>query len=234
MAAAPEKTDTNEKSEKLSIPERLIESIQKNRKALLVGFIVIIAVLAALIIGFTVKDKVLAKAYSQIDAFDVRYDDLKTYIGGEDSSKQAEVAALLEELSLFAAKKSGFASARAYTLCANIYADQKKWSEAENAWSMAAKKAAKSYLEPFSLYNAAIAAEELGKIDTAIGYYKQALDFENGFIFAAKAQFSIGRLEESRNKKDAALEAYRNLVSKWPGDQVWANLAQSRIIVLLD
>jgi tetratricopeptide (TPR) repeat protein len=138
----------------------------------------------------------------------------------------------LEELGGFAKKNSGLAAAKAYSLSATIYDSQKKWELAEKAWAGAAAAAKKSYLAPAALYNAAVAAEEQGNDESAIGYYKKALEFGNSFIGAARAQFSVGRLEESKNNRDAALEAYRNLVSKWPSDPIWANLAHSRIIKL--
>ena len=232
MAAAQEK---NGKTEELTLPEKLNEFIQKNRRLLLICLIAILVILAGLITGITIREKIQSKAFSQVEGFNIRYEALRIFIDKDDEeglAKQADIDALLDELRVFEGKKSGFAAARAYCISASIYADQKKWAESERAWFMASKEAGKSYLAPVSLYNAAVAAEEQGNIDVAIGLYNQALAFGNVFPSAARAQFSIGRLEESRNNREAALEAYRNLVSKWPGDQVWGNLAQSRIVVL--
>jgi tetratricopeptide (TPR) repeat protein len=229
--------DTQKKNEELTINERLGDFLQKNRKILLS----VLACLAVILIGFTVvfsiRDRVRAKALSQVDAFNRRYDALKSFINSEepvDDSKQEEISALQEELAVFASKKSGYAAARAYGISADIYADQKKWAEAEKAWSASAKAAGKSYLGPVSVFNAAVAAEEQGNIESAIELYTKAIDFGNVFPAAARAQFSVGRLQESLNNREAAIEAYRNIVSKWPGDPVWSNLAQSRIVVLSD
>jgi tetratricopeptide (TPR) repeat protein len=79
-----------------------------------------------------------------------------------------------------------------------------------------------------------VAAEEQGDIETAIAHYKNALEHSKVFPSAVRAQFSIGRLEESMNRKDAALEAYRSVVNNWPNDPLWPNLAQSRILALSD
>jgi tetratricopeptide (TPR) repeat protein len=89
---------------------------------------------------------------------------------------------------------------------------------------------AKTYLEPVAFYNGAVAAEEQGNTAQAIELYTKAASAAD-FPAASRAQFAIGRLQEA-NGKDAALEAYKSLLSKWPNDQVWANLAQSRIIAL--
>ena len=231
------KAETKTKNDELDISVKIGEFIQKNRKGFLIGLIAVIVILAGFIIISAVRDKLLSNALGKVDGFSQKYDELKEYLGSEDPEnllKQAEIIILLEELSTFEGSNSGFAAARAYNLSGNIYADMKNWSLAEEAWSNAAKVAAKSYLAPVSLYNAAVAAEEQGNIDSAIALYARALDYGNTFSSAARAQFSIGRLEESRSNIDAAIVAYRNLLSKWPDDEVWSNLAQSRILVLTD
>ena len=232
MAAS---VDTQKKNEELTINERLSEIIQKNRKVLVIGFAVIVASLAAFIIANTVRGNIQAKALSQVDAFERRYNELKSFIGSDEPEavlKQVELIVLSEELTNFANKTSGFAAARAHVISANIYADQKRWNEAEEAWEKAANAAIRTYLAPVSFFNAAVAAEEQGNVEAAIGHYSRTLDYGDLFPSAAKAQFSVGRLEESRNNGEAALEAYRNLLNRWPNDPIWPNLAQSRIIVL--
>ena len=232
MAAAP---DAQKKEAEVTINERLTDFIQKNRSILFIGLIAIVVALAGFIIIVTVRDKTLEKALSRIDEFSRRYESVRIDPDGDDPdalNKMDGVLALLEELTVFNAKNSGFAAARSYSLTADIYWDLKNWAEAENAWLSAAKAAAKSYLAPVSFYNAAVAAEEREDIDSAIAHYSKALDYGSIFPSAVRAQFSIGRLEESRNRKDAALEAYRNILNNWPNDPVWLNLAQSRILVL--
>ena len=227
--------DTRE--QKLTISEKLNQFMQKNRMKFIVGFISLFVILAGFIIGFSVYDKARAKAFTKIDEFERQYEELQSHIGSEAPeavSKQVEIDALLEELAAFQKKNSGFASARAYCISAGIYEKQKKWAEAEKAWFDSANAAKKSYLAPVSLFNAAVAAEEQGNAESAIEFYKKALDFGNTFIGAARAQFSVGRLEESRNNREAAIEAYTSLVNKWPNDPVWSNLAHSRILILSD
>ena len=229
--------EKSQKTEKLSINQRLNEFVQKNRKGLFLGLVAVIILLVGSIITLTVREKINTNAFSKVDAFNQRYEELKTYIGSEApdaASRQTEIEALLNELESFAAGKSGFAAARAYSVSAGIYEAEKKWAEAEKAWIDAAKAAGKSYLAPISLYNAAVAAEEQGNTESAIELYNQTLNYENGVLVAVRAQFSIGRLEESRNNREAALEAYKSLVGKWPMDPLWANLAQNRIMILSD
>ena len=231
--AAPSGTHEKTADDELTIPEKLNELIQKNRMKLLVGLIVVIVILAGFVIFNMVNEKIKSDAFTKIDDFDRQYEALKPATGGDGIDlNQADIAALLEEINSFSRKNSGFAAARSYSISARIYWDGKNWIEAEKAWSESANAAGKSYLAPVSFYNAAMAAEEQGNIDSAIELLDRALDFGNAFPAAAKAQFSVGRLEESRSNRTAALEAYNSLVSKWPNDQIWANLAQSRIIAL--
>lgn len=225
------------KIEDQTLSQKLIAFVQKNRKPLFIGLIALLAILAVFIIVTAVTEKTRANAISKVDALNRRYSELSSFISGEDQadvSKQGEIAVLLLELDDFVKASSGFAAARAYCISAEIYTQQKKWADAEKAWFNASKAAGRTYLSPITVFNAAIAAEEQGNIQQAIDYYNMALFYEDTFIFASRVQFSIGRLEEERNNKDAALAAYRNLISKWPEDSVWANLAQNRILVLTE
>jgi tetratricopeptide (TPR) repeat protein len=229
--------DTQKKDEDSTLSARIYNYLQKNRKGLFAGLIVIIMILVALAIGSTIMGKIKTNAFSKLEALNRRYEALKTNSADEDSGsieKQAEIAVLLVELGEYQSKNSGFAAARAYCISAEIYAGQKNWAEAEEAWSKAAKAAAKTYLEPICIFNAGVAAEEQGNIEPAVDYYKRSLGFGKNFPSAAKAQFSVGRLEEERKNMEAALEAYRALLANWPNDPVWSNLAQNRILLLAD
>jgi tetratricopeptide (TPR) repeat protein len=234
MAAVQDNQNT---TLQLTAAEKLNGFIQKNRRVFFIGLVSAIAILLGIIIIQAAGDKMRSKALSRIEEFESRYQAVKYIPESEGPSGPAreaarEAALLLEELEAFGRKNSGFAAARAYFISAGLYGDQKKWAEAEKAWTEAARLAPKTYLAPISVFNAAVAAEERGSVDTAIALYARAIDYGSSFFAPARAQFSIGRLEESRNNKAAALEAYRTLVNKWPGDPHWADLAQSKIIVL--
>jgi len=233
MAAKPGIQSKDE----LTLDEKIGDFIQKNRTKLLLGLGAIVLVIAGFIIFSVVKEKSLSNALSELDSLNRRYEDLKAGITSEeemDASQTAELAVLLADITEFENKNSGFAAARAYSISANIYMDQKNWVLAEDKWVKASKAAQKSYLAPIAIYNAAVAAEEQGNIESAITYYLKAADYGDSFPASARAQFSVGRLEESRSNKDSAIAAYRNLLAKWPNDQVWLNLAQSRLLVLAD
>ena len=223
------------KNTESNINERIGDFIHKYSKVFIIGFAALAVILAGFIIGSTVREKVSSKAMSELDGFNRRFEAIKPDIASSDPEaalKQVELIVLLEELSAFQSKNSGFAAARAYCLSAEICALQKRWVEAEEAWVKAAGAASKTYLAPLSFFNAAVAAEEQSNIDSAIAHYNSALVYGNTFPQAARAQFSVGRLEESRSNTDAAIAAYRAVLNRWPNDQVWPNLAQSRILAI--
>jgi tetratricopeptide (TPR) repeat protein len=225
-----EKIEEKKTVEKVTLGEGINNFIQNNRKGILICLGVIVAALAGFIGGIAIKDAVQNKALSRVEDFNSRYEELRWDISG--GAKAEEVSALLDDLTAFAKKTSGYAGGRAWAIIAGIRGDKKEWPEAEQAWSGAAKAASKTYLAPVALFNAAAAAEEQGNTEDAIRLYTECLAKADLFPAAARAQFSIGRLRESQNNRDAALDAYRTLISRWPGDPVWTNLAQNRIITL--
>jgi tetratricopeptide (TPR) repeat protein len=222
--------NTEEKKEKVNFSEIIIDGIQKNRKILITTGIVIIVLLIGFATGLSIRDSLVAGGISKIEAFNERYEALRFDLN--DPSKEEEVNTLVGELSAYTPKAFGYSAVRAYMLTASIQADRKNWQEAKTAWAEAARKGGKSYLVPVSLFNAGVAAEEAGDIEEAITYYTKVLAFADSFPQPAKAQFSIGRLREEQQNKEAAIAAYRELIEKWPTETIWINLANSRIIAL--
>jgi tetratricopeptide (TPR) repeat protein len=228
-------TTTEEIKEKRSFSDALANFIQHNRTGLLISMIAVVVLVIGFIAGFTIRDALRLKAIGAVEDFTRRYETLVMDIN--ESSKAADVDALLNELGAFAGKHGGYAGARAYSLSASVYAERKDWVEAEKAWTSSAKSAGKSYLAPAALFNAAVAAEEQGRENTenltrAISLYAESIAHGSGCPGAARAQFEIGRLHEARGDTQAALEAYRRIPEKWANESTWINLAQDRIIVL--
>jgi tetratricopeptide (TPR) repeat protein len=222
--------NTEQKAEKLNMSELVVDGIQKHRKIIIIGGILIVVLLVGTVIGLSVRETMTVKAIRTVEAFNDRYEELRFDIN--ESAKGEEVKTLLDEISAYAAKAHGYSGVRAFMLAASIHADRKNWQEAEDAWIQAAKKGGKTYLVPVALFNSAVAAEERGDIEGAIAHYTEALVYADSFPQAAKAQFAIGRLREEQKDTETALEAYRTLIEKWPGETIWTNLANNRIIAL--
>lgn len=221
---------TEEIKEKRSFNDALANFIQHNRRGLLISLIAAVVLVVGFIAGFSIRDGLRIKAIGAVEDFTRRYDILVMDIN--ESAKAADVEALLDDVTAFGAKHGGYAGARAYSIAASIYAERKDWGEAEKAWQRSAKSAGNSYLAPVSLFNAAVAAEEQGKLTEAISFYTESAAHLSAFPGAARAQFAIGRLYEAQGDTQAALEAYRLIPEKWRNESTWINLAQDRIIVL--
>jgi tetratricopeptide (TPR) repeat protein len=195
-------------------------------------FIVLLAVIAAGLLGsvafFTIRNNMQKKAIAKLEVLEKQKNDL----GEITEAEASKVDALLADLNAFAPAAFGYAAAKAYALTADIYFARKEWGLAEEAWLNSALKGAKTYLAPISLSNAAAAAEEQGRLDEALDYYKQTADFAGVFAAVDRSRFNIGRIYEAKNDKEAAKEAYRALIKESGGDSSWAKLAQSRIIAL--
>jgi len=215
-----------------SISEKLNDFIQKNRKPIFIMaaslFVLLIAVIAAL----SLMDVFRNRAIAAVEDLSDRYETLLPSITGTEEDFPDDVNALLEELTAFAEKNSGYPGGRAWLLIGGLYSAKKDWAGAETAYVSAAETAAKNYLSPLAWFNAAVAAEEQGKTPEAIEYYGNSLAAPVVFPAAPRAQFSVGRLHETLNEDEKAIEAYRAVISGWSYDEVWTNLARSRIIAL--
>jgi tetratricopeptide (TPR) repeat protein len=221
---------TEEKKEKRGFGDALADFIQNNRRELLISMTAILVVVVGFVAGYAIRAAASEKAINAVEEFARRYEVL--VIDLNEPEKAEDARALLEELDAFAKKNSRYAGARAYSLAASIYAEQKNWALAESAWRNSAQKAGNSYLQPVSLFNAAVAAEEQGNLDQAIELYAESAAHASDFPAAARAQFAIGRLREAQGDTEAALSAYQLIPEKWSDESTWINLAQSRIIVL--
>jgi len=213
-----------------AIGESINEFIQKNRKSIFIFGASLVVILFAVIAAFSLMDFLRNKAIAAVENFSGRYEEMLPSITEEYF--QDDVASFIDELTAFAKKNSGYPGGRAWLLIGGIHSAKNEWAEAEAAYANAAKSASKTYLSPLAWFNAAAAAEEQGKTKEAIDYYGNSLTATVVFSSAPRAQFSVGRLHETLNEDEKAVEAYRAVISNWPYDEVWTNLARSRIITL--
>jgi len=213
-----------------NVSEKINEFIQKNRKPIFITVASLLVILIAAITALSLIDVFRNRAIAALEELNDRYETLVSSFNDEYYAD--DVNSLLDELTEFANKHFGYSGGRAWFLVGGIHAAKKDWGLAETAYVSAARTAGKSYLTPVAWFNAAAAAEEQGKTAEAIGYYGSSLTTTAVFSAAPRAQFSVGRLHETLNEDEKAIEAYRAVISNWSYDSVWAKLARSRIIAL--
>lgn len=218
-----------ETKEKRSIPAIISDFIISNRKVLLIG----IAVLGVAFISFVALTVIQAKATAAIDAKVASY--IEEWAEAKSAGDEAALATaedgLLASLGEITGKGvSSPARARANLLAADIKYSRKDWTGARDGFLAAAADAPSVYTAGIALYNAASCEEELGNADSALALYSKAAA-DDSFNLKPRAMFNIGRIEEQRSKTKEAIEAYENLVEKYP-ENSWSLLAKSRLVVL--
>jgi len=218
------------KTENLKLADKITDFIQRNRK----GIFIVTGTIVFLFIGFvvylSVSDYLNKKYIAAVEELSRRYEEITVKI--DDEPFASDIEELISDSKDFAANKKGLPAGKAWSIAANIYSERKEWPQCEEAWQKAAAAANKSYLGPIALFNAAAAAQEQGKYEQAIEYLEECVGHKFEFPSAPRAQFSIGSLYERLDNYPAALEAYREVLIKWPDLPVWQELARSRIAAL--
>ncbi len=226
MPSATENTD------KLSIADVIIQFIQSHRRLLTIFGISIVAIIVVISVLSISTEYLRNKAISIVEDFALRIEKVNEY--DDEESKLEALVTITEELKAFSINSSGFPAARSWSLLGNLYAEQKLWVEAQDAWLNSANALPKSLIAPSVLYDAAVAAEESGDNAKAIELYQRiANEYNESFVLLPRVYFAIGRLSENQGDSKAALEAYKKMVEEWPSSG-WTKIANGRIIMLAE
>ena len=212
---------------KKSAGTKLNAFLEKNRKAVLVSFLVIIIALIAFISISVISSKNAEKDIARID--EISFSMTNNSATLEQTELDTRATTALEALKPFL-KKNGIAGVRANMLAAEIAFLQKDYESAINYWDATFAKGKKVYTAPLALYNKAVCLEQLGKTEEAAKLYKDAADCE-GFVLASHALFNYARVLETLGNYTEAVAAYKEVSDKYPSDK-WANLAKTRVIAL--
>ena len=218
------------KTENVKLAEKLTDFIQRNRKGIFIVTGTILFLFSGFVANIAVSDYLNKKYTAAVEELSRRYEEITDKIA--DDPLAPEIEELISDSKDFAGNKRGLPAGKAWSIAANIYSQREEWSQCEEAWQKAAEAANKSYLGPIALFNAAAAAQEQGKYEQAIEYLEKCVTHKFEFPSAPRAQFSIGSLYERLENYPAALEAYREVLIKWPDLPVWQNLARSRIAAI--
>jgi len=213
-----------------NVGEKINEFVKTHRKAIFISIGILLLLFIGLIAFLSISDALNKKATAAVDELYGRYDELS--LNNDEDFYAEDLENLLTDLKTFAEKNKGIAGSKAWSMVGQIYSGRKDWSLAQDAWLSAAKIGNNTYLAPIALFNAAAASEEQGNLEQAIDLLKQCVAHKFEFPAAPRAQFSIGRLYETIGDSTAAVEAYREVLIKWPEMPIWQNLARSRLALL--
>ena len=193
--------------------------------------VVLAAAMVVLIVTLVVSDRrqsLLESSTVLIEEVQERYARWLTASAEERSRLDDE---LLPQLELLADRHSSrYAGRRALQLLATRHVELEEWQQAADRFTELADLAT-GYLAPLALSNAAVAYEELGDRDRAMSVYLDLIERYPDDLAAARALFSVGRLQEEQGDPVAAGETYAELESAYAGSR-WSLLARNRLIYL--
>ncbi len=215
-----------EQTEKKTLGSRITETIENSRVVIIsiLGGAIVIALVIGLVVFF--KNSSIEKGLTELDQIEYKYISLDT----ESETLEDDKTAILMEVTNFADNSSGVVSLRSYIFAGNIAFELEKWAEARDLYVNAYDANDKAYTAPIALFNAGICSDELNELDVAIDYLEKAVEFDN-FPLMARALFNLGRIYESNNSIDNALEIYEQVSIDY-SESSWAKLAKSRKISL--
>ena len=216
-----------EKTEKTTASAKLNGFLEKNRKPVLITFVVVLVLVIGFIAGAIIVSSGSKNALATVEGYYYELMDSSTDIDDAEINKRSTEC--IEKLAPYT-KKGGIAGVRANMLSAELAYILKDYEDAVTYYDAAIAKGKKSYTAPICLYNKASCYEELGKLVEAAEAYKAAAEFED-FGMASHAYFSYGRVLEAQGDYAGAVEAYKTLNDKF-ADNDWSNLAKTRIIDL--
>ncbi|MDE6068074.1 MAG: hypothetical protein K2F89_03870, partial [Treponemataceae bacterium] len=160
----------------------------------------------------------------------IEYSLLKDAADLEESAITARQDTALSNLEPYL-KKDGIVGARADMLAADIRMQRKEWDASRTLWLDAAAKRRKTYLAPICNFNAAACSEELGDAESALKYYLLAAE-NSEFTVRSRAYFDAGRVKESLGDFEGAADLYEQIASLEYSNDIWNDLAQTRLIAL--
>ena len=216
-----------EKTEKTTTSAKLNGFLEKNRKPVLITFIVVLVLVIGFITAAIVVSTSSKKNLAAVETYYYALMDSSNDL--EDAEIKKRATDCIENLAPYT-KKGGIAGVRANMLSAELAYILADYEDAIAYYDAAISKGKKSYTAPICMYNKASCYEEIGKLSEAAEAYKAAAEFDE-FGMASHAYFSLGRVREAQGDYAGAVEAYQTLKDKFSDDD-WCNLATTRIIDL--
>ena len=164
----------SEKNEKSTASEKLNGFLEKNRKPVLITFIVGLVLVVGFIVCAIAVSSTSKKDLAAVEAYYYSLIDSSTDL--EDSEITKRATECIENLASYT-KKGGIAGVRANMLSAELAYILADYEGAISYYDAAIAKGKKSYTAPICMYNKASCYEEIGKLAEAAESYKAAAEF---------------------------------------------------------
>ncbi len=220
--------DNTEEKQAQGINNAIAAWIQKNRKIIIIGSLIVLAVLIILGLFSLFGNSKNDKATAMLTDFEEAYYEWSSV---DEAEKEAKVTDLK---TIFSNLESGYSSTYAYQralfLMGDFYYYNEEWDDSISSFTKTAELFPKSYLAPIALFNAAAAREETGNSSDVLTLYLSIAEKYTESSLAPRALFSAGRISEGEGN-EKALTMYNSLIEEYPSSS-WTKLARNRIIKL--
>jgi tetratricopeptide (TPR) repeat protein len=206
--------------------------LEKNKKFLIILLAVIVAAIIITAVISLVNEKKENIAAEAVEQLQEKYD--KWIETEEDSDERATLETDILEKSESIAIEYGstFAAQRALFIAGNLYFQKKDWTTAAENFIKAGRLKMDSYLAPITMMLAASAYENSENFSEALDLYTEVYGtFGDTYPDAPRALLGEGRLNEELGNRESAVEAYNEMLDKFPNSG-WTDFAQTRLIQL--
>jgi tetratricopeptide (TPR) repeat protein len=212
--------------------DRLGRFLQKSRLAL----IIIVAVLAAFIVGYfgytELQRRAQENATMQAEKAQELYQEWQAEPATNTEARQKLEDQLRAQLASIRRRyPRQYGAQRAYFIEANLDYDKEQWKPAAEQFSALAARYPRSYLAPLALAYAGVSQEQLGDNDAALQAYEKAVSSYKDSFLVPHLLFSMGRLYEQQGDFEKAFQAYTRLEEEYPLSN-WTKVGRNRIIEL--
>lgn len=214
--------------EKKSVSDVLDGFFAKTQKFWIAFLVLLIVVTVAIGVFTTVSNKSKQEGANFLDSAVFNLFKAKSSLEGDELAA-AEDKFLSDVKSFADSNGKNDNTVRAYMMIAETYYQKGDWQNSLDAWLKASENG-KSYLAGISYYNAAVCYEQLADVINAEKYYELALANES-FELKPHAMFNLARVLESQGKTEQAIAEYKDIINVY-SDSTWANLANSRLILI--
>lgn len=214
--------------EKTTVVEKVSNYVENRRKIFLSILSVVIVLIVAYVTVVSINSKAIEKGLSLIDS--VSYVLTKDSKDLSDEELEVRRNNALNDLSVYL-NKTGIVGVRANMLAGEISYSKNDFANSAKYWMNAAAKGKNKYTAPLAYFNAGVSYENIKDFDNAEKCYNYAVENKD-FLMSAHAEFSLGRVRESKGDKEGAVKAYKSLNDKSP-DSSWGKLAKSRLIAIV-
>jgi len=224
-----------EKSGKEKFLETFSGFLYKNKIFFITLLTILAAGLIALAIILTVRQNRAEKGAAIAEDIQEYYSEWSGLTDEEEERKEESEQLILDMTEELVESYDGtFAAQRGLLVSGELLFRQESWEEAAQYFTALATGYPESYLAPVALASASSAYENADMTDEALQSAEAIINTyadTGASVEAPRAFFTVGRLREKKGDLQGALEAYRELVGKFP-ESSWTKLAQDRIIVL--